>query len=219
MLDEKVPPPMSALAPTTEPALPAELSVALKEWAVSIRALREGRQILLLRKGGIREEGGEFEVQARDILLMPTYEHQMEQAGTLQPCYGAWLEDEQQRRPKGEQFRIDAWARITDILIVRDFGALYTLKSQHIYDDAFLRFRSETSPEKPLYALFLRTYELPSPVLLPMEMDYYGCRSWITLSETIPVGEARPVLSDHTYSERVRVTRRLLTGEPASPEV
>ena len=33
---------------------------ALKEWAVVCDALRDGRQICLLRKGGIREEAGVF---------------------------------------------------------------------------------------------------------------------------------------------------------------
>ncbi|MES2464849.1 MAG: DUF1802 family protein [Armatimonadota bacterium] len=195
--------------------LPPRLSAALKEWAVAIRALREGRQILLLRKGGIREEGGEFEVQTRDVLLFPTYEHQMEQAGMLQPCYGAWLQDEQRRKPTEGNVRLDIWARITDILIVRNFDALYTLKSQHIYDDSLLKFRTENEPHKPLYALFLRAYELPASITLPMEMDYYGCKSWISLTEPVETGDAKPVLSDHTYSERVRVTRRLLEGDTA----
>ena len=131
----------------------------------------------------------------------------------LQPCYGAWLQEEQRRKPTGEFVRFHAWARITDILVVRDFAALYTLKSQHIYDDALLRFRTENEPQKPLYALFLRAYELPASVTVPLEMDYYGCKSWISLTEPIAVGEAKPVLSDHTYSERVRVTRRLLEGD------
>lgn len=192
---------------------PAFLSTALKEWAVAIRALREGRQILLLRKGGIREEGGEFEVQTRDVLLFPTYEHQMEQAGMLQPCYSAWLTEEQRRKPTGELVRFDAWTRITDILEVRNFEALYTLKSQHIYDDALLRFRTENDTHKPLYALFLRAYDLPKPVTIPMEMDFYGCKSWVTLTEPVEIDDAKPALSDHTYSERVRVTRRLLEGD------
>jgi hypothetical protein len=193
--------------------LPSSLNAALKEWAVAIRALREGRQILLLRKGGIREEGGEFEVQTRDVLLFPTYEHQMEQAGMIQPCYGAWLQEEQRRKLADEQVRLDAWARITDVLIVRHFEALYTLKSQHIYDDSLLRFRTENEPHKPLYALFLRAYELPAPVTVPMEMDYYGCKSWISLTQSVDTGSSKPVLSDHTYFERVRVTRRLLEGD------
>ena len=198
--------------PDTTKPLPPFLAVALKEWAVAIRALREGRQILLLRKGGIREEGGEFNVPTRDVLLFPTYEHQMEQAGMLQPCYGSWLREEQRRKPSSEDVRFDAWARITDILVVRNFKALYTLKSQHIYDDALLRFRTENDLQKPLYALFLRAYDLPASVTVPIEMDYYGCKSWITLEESVATGDTKPVLSDHTYAERARVTRRLLEG-------
>ncbi|MBC8104849.1 MAG: DUF1802 family protein [Cytophagales bacterium] len=207
-------PPTAQMRPDSAALTPPEsLSIALKEWAVVIRALREGRQILLLRKGGIREESGEFEVQAREVLLSPTYEHQTEQAGMLQPCYGAWLQEEQRRRPPDDQIRFDAWARITEIVVVRNPRALYTLKSQHIFDDALLRFRTEQAPQKPLFALFLRTYVLPRPIVVPMEVDYYGCKSWISLTKAVDIPDTRPVLSDRTYGERVRVTRRLLEEE------
>ena len=33
--------------------LPEQCQIALKEWAVTVESLAEGRQILLLRKGGI----------------------------------------------------------------------------------------------------------------------------------------------------------------------
>jgi hypothetical protein len=52
------------------------LSIALKEWATLCRALETGRQIILLRKGGIYESAGEFEVEHRRFLLFPTYLHQ-----------------------------------------------------------------------------------------------------------------------------------------------
>ncbi len=186
--------------------------MALKEWSVAVRALREGRQILLLRKGGVREAEGEFTVDARDVLLFPTYEHQEEQPDALQPCYGAWREEEAQRRPAGENVRIEAWARITDIFLVRDFDALFTFPSQHIFSDSFLRFRVENEPQKPLYCLLLRAYNLAAPVTVPMEPDYYGCRSWISLRQSVSLADSTPALSDHTYAERVRVTRRILTG-------
>ena len=38
------------------------LKDAFKEWAVICRALAEGRQALILRKGGIAEAGGDFRV-------------------------------------------------------------------------------------------------------------------------------------------------------------
>ena len=57
-------------------AWPTSLQVALKEWATVCRALESGRQIILLRKGGIYEAAGEFEVEHREFLLFPTYVHQ-----------------------------------------------------------------------------------------------------------------------------------------------
>lgn len=166
---------------------------------------------MLLRKGGILDAGGEFQVEARETLLFPTYLHEDEQAGSLQPCYGQWLTEENRRRSPGETVRIDAWARITDIVVVKNTDALYRLASQHIYSDSFLRFRIENDTHKPLYALFLRAYDLPESKLVALEPDHYGCRSWITLTEPIEAPEDQPALSEFTYNERVRVTKRLLT--------
>src|SRR6188472_2307864 len=50
--------------------------IALKEWAIICKALEEGKQILLLRKGGIMEYRKGFEVKHNEFLLYPTFEHQ-----------------------------------------------------------------------------------------------------------------------------------------------
>lgn len=49
-------------------------NLALKEWAVVCQALAEGKQIFILRKGGIQEK--EFQVKDQEFLLYPTLEHQ-----------------------------------------------------------------------------------------------------------------------------------------------
>ena len=36
------------------------MPIAFKEWAVTVRALAEGEQLVTLRKGGIREPGKHF---------------------------------------------------------------------------------------------------------------------------------------------------------------
>jgi hypothetical protein len=53
---------------------------ALKEWAVVCKALEEGRQVLLLRKGGIMEYKQGFEVKHDKFLLFPTFEHQSKES-------------------------------------------------------------------------------------------------------------------------------------------
>jgi len=44
--------------------------------AVVCSALEAGRQIILLRKGGIYESAGEFEIEHRQFLFFPTFLHQ-----------------------------------------------------------------------------------------------------------------------------------------------
>ena len=49
---------------------------AFKEWAVICRAITTGRQDIILRKGGIVEPGGSFQLLAESFLLFPTFVHQ-----------------------------------------------------------------------------------------------------------------------------------------------
>src|SRR5438270_13438884 len=56
--------------------LPPTLPTALKEWKLVTEALATGRQILLLRKGGIYESAGEFELEHPEFVFFPTYLHQ-----------------------------------------------------------------------------------------------------------------------------------------------
>ena len=51
-------------------------NTALKEWAVITQALDRGDQLLILRKGGIKEQKKQFVLEKEDFLLYPTYEHQ-----------------------------------------------------------------------------------------------------------------------------------------------
>src|SRR4051812_27107126 len=52
------------------------MPIAFKEWAVTVRALAEGEQLVTLRKGGIREENKHFELEHERFFLYPTFDHQ-----------------------------------------------------------------------------------------------------------------------------------------------
>src|SRR4051812_26372991 len=56
--------------------LRSQLHVALKEWGSVCSALEEGRHMVLLRKGGILEAIGGFELVHPQFFLFPTYLHQ-----------------------------------------------------------------------------------------------------------------------------------------------
>ena len=54
------------------------MRTAFKEWAVIVDALGRGQQILILRKGGISEGPGGFQVEQPEFLLFPTLEQDID---------------------------------------------------------------------------------------------------------------------------------------------
>ncbi len=193
--------------------LPNELTIALKEWAVVQRSLLEGHQIILLRKGGLVEDTGDFDLKARQFLLYPTYEHETERVGDLQPCFGQWLKEEEARKLPPGEVRLEAVAEVSDVVRVDDRAKLLNLAPQHIWSPQFIDGRYDWEPYKPVFVLLLRAYVLPSPIILPVIRAYGGCRSWIDLAEPISTTGAVPAVSDERYARRRELTLQLL-GEP-----
>jgi hypothetical protein len=180
---------------------------ALKEWAVVINALEAGQTIMLLRKGGIREQGGRFQVNHQRVLLYPTYEHQQgfllkqEYAGLVHPVTSGW---------HPETVRIGSWADITDILPVSDESIVNNLLPFHIWNELFISDRLKWKSSQPLYILLLRTYQLSQPQEIPYLTEYGGCKSWIDIQQPISLQDAEPVVSDSTYSELVGTIRGII---------
>ena len=77
-----------------------------------MHALLEGEQILDVRKGGIREDGRHFAVQATRIWLYPTLEHQRPEL--LKTAYSRWVESEPPADGPGD-FEIAGWADVVKI--------------------------------------------------------------------------------------------------------
>lgn len=173
---------------------------ALKEWAVAVKALTQGKMIMLLRKGGIKEEGNRFQVVHDQILLYPTYEHQ--QPHLLKPDYAT------QVNPvtpgwHPETIQIDSWAKITNVLQVSNESTVTKLLPYHIWNEPFVSERFNWKPRQPLYVILLRTYRLPEAVIIPYRQEYGGCRSWIDLVEPIVIEGAVPVVDDNEYTQQV----------------
>ena len=92
-------------------------TTALKEWAVAIKALREGRQVLLVRKGGISEETRDFRISAERFLLFPTYEHQ--RADLLQPSFRDDLPPTLAEHDPSV-VRFDTYGEVTDVFEITE---------------------------------------------------------------------------------------------------
>jgi hypothetical protein len=180
-------------------AWPISLDVALKEWATVVRALEAGRQILLLRKGGILEQSikNRFEIKYNEFLLFPTYLHQSR--GELKPEAHAEL---QPVTAEPEQVRITAAGVVTDIIKVQSREQVDRLDSEHIWTSSLIDMRFQYKPQNPLYLVLVRAYRLHQPAVLANTPAYTGCKSWVPLEQPIETGDALPVLDDVKYEHR-----------------
>ena len=181
--------------------LPTSSSRALKEWAVVVRALEAGQQLVILRKGGISEVGNEFRIEFPEFLFYPTYEHQ--KADSLLSTFESVLQRTQQAAPDANVVRIGSFARVTDSFDILSESQVAALRPYHIWSDAYALERLHWRPTKPLAALALRVYKLPEEVELPFRPNYRGCTSWVTLEQEISLAGAQPVISDAEYAQRV----------------
>ena len=145
--------------------LPERCQIALKEWAVTVESLAEGRQILLLRKGGIHEEGKDFKVIHPEFLLYPTYEHQREDL--LKPLHQPALQRLLAESPRGESISFTHWAKCEEVIEVSDQAKVNDLSSHHIWTDEYAQSRLRWKPMLPLSIMLLRIYRLEQSATVP----------------------------------------------------
>jgi hypothetical protein len=183
------------------------LQHALKEWAVICRALAEGQQALLLRKGGIAESSGEFEVEHRRFWLFPTYVHQ--QKDGIVPEAAPLLEQAEADHPPPGIVRLTYFAEAAAIYVVRDLADAEKLAGLHCWSKQTVQSRFEY--RRPgLFVLAVRVYRAPQMFDLPDTAKYAGCRSWVELDRALPTEGATPVVKEEAFAEVLRTLDRLL---------
>ena len=181
--------------------LPDRCQIALKEWAVTVRALAQGRQILLLRKGGIHEEGKDFRVIHPEFLLYPTYEHQREDL--LKPGHQSDLTRLLADAPRSDTITFSYWAKVEEVIEVEEQEKVDDLSPHYIWTNAYAQSRLHWKPMLPLSIMLLRVYQLEQPVSVPYLPEYGGCKSWVEIIPRINLVSLQPVLSDQDFQRQV----------------
>lgn len=179
--------------------LPASLSTGLKEWATVCAALSSGRQMILLRKGGIYESAGEFELEHPAFILFPTYLHQ--NLKMLKPEAHSGFEA---RSAEPAQVKLTSAGVVTDIIQLRSRSQMDAIDGEHIWTPPLIDMRFNYRPENPLYLLLVRAYRLRAEVTVENTPAYAGCKSWVPLDQAIETSGSMPVLDDAAYSARRR---------------
>ena len=173
--------------------------IALKEWAIVCKALEDGKQMLLLRKGGIMEYRKGFEVKHNEFLLYPTFEHQSVES--IKDDYKEKLNEiieEQNKYNKSNNNRkkididnknfntannniIKLLAKVEDVIEISDKLILSELRDYHIWSDEYVTMRMNYNPSKPMSILLLRIYKLRKPLIVDINDTWAGCKSWIDI--------------------------------------
>src|SRR5579885_353131 len=104
------------------------IEIALKEWASVCNALETGRQTILLRKGGIYEAAGEFELENPQFLLFPTSLHQ-----TLTMLTPEAHEAFEPAGAEPSEVRISAAALVTDIVQLKSRPQMDSIDAEHVW--------------------------------------------------------------------------------------
>jgi hypothetical protein len=204
-------------------------AAGLKEWAIVCKALEEGRQVVLLRKGGIMEYKYGFEVKHNNFFLYPTYEHQSKES--LQPDYADKLDVVLQNTPRDNRNRISLCATAIHVMEITDNVVLGRLEKYHIWNDRYVNIRMRYNPKKPMYVVVLRVYKMNDPIEVDIEPELTGCRSWVPIRSSntklqahqksqddynkqsvveIIDADCQPVLNDSEFKEIVKELQELL---------
>ena len=187
---------------------------AFKEWAVVVRALLAGEQILDVRKGGLRETDRHFAVRSDRCWLYPTVEHQRPEL--LKPAYRRWVADTQAAAPAEGTLRIDGWAELVGETTVSDPAELEKLDGKFIWTLDYAASRLQWKHRDPLWILAVRAHRLEEPITLEYRAEYGGCTSWVDLDglpdDPTSVG-SEPVLTDESFAARLRLVEQSL-GRP-----
>lgn len=153
---------------------------ALKEWSAAVRAMLDGRQTVLLRKGGIHEK--RFDLAAGEFVFFPTVAH--EQAARVRPEHRDLLLAAE-LDSTADEIVVRAGAKVVAAVAVNRPEGLEELADTHIWTAASVRSdRLDFRPKHLLTVLVVSARALMNPLRLHRDPAYGGCKSWVDLPVT-----------------------------------
>ena len=178
---------------------------ALKEWATVVRALEQGKQTVILRKGGILETASGFNIESKKFFLFPTWEHQ--ETKHVKPEFHDFLNNVLNKRPNEGFNKISSYAEVMYEKDVEDEEIINNLTEFHVWSDSYIQERRRWMPEKPMRAVFLKTIKIPE-FNLSLKPEFSGCKSWIELNSNFESGES--ALNDNEIDRKLQKFKEIV---------
>lgn len=181
------------------------MSQAFKEWAIVCEALGDGRQSLILRKGGIAEGREGFAFRHQQFFLFPTWFH--EQLERTRLPQDTCLPPE-----PTEEVEIRYAVEVEWSGLVTDWNKVQALESLHVLSEGVVRERFNYEGTPGIHVAFVRAYRLEPAHKIRLEPRFGGCRSWITIPEISDCALVS-VLTDEEHERRARQIAQILGFE------
>ncbi len=182
--------------------------ILFKEWSVIVQALLEGRQILILRKGGISETEGRFTIESREFFLYPTKVHQnpkdlvnVADQQVIAAAEGQIAED---------HVLLKAFSHVEHYERVTDLARIQALRKYHVWSDSLIEQRFHWGNEDWLDVFVLKVFRLPQPLELKNDSKFAGCKSWIHLQKPLSAPGVLPVMAEEQFQQRLKEVLELL---------
>jgi hypothetical protein len=177
------------------------MTPALKEWSAAVHGLLDGRQTVLLRKGGIHEK--RFQVTAQEFVLFPTVAHS--HAQRVRPEHVDLLE-RAAADSTDSAILVRAAAKVIAAVEVTAPERIDEIEDLHIWTaDSVRADRLDFRPKHRLTVLVVAVRPLVVPERMTRLPEYAGCKSWVDLPTAPAVGA--PV---HDAAMLERVADRVL---------
>ncbi len=159
---------------------------ALKEWQVVNDAILEGKQSILVRKGGILDTINDFPPEEKEFLIFPTYEHQKKEYVKKEFHY-LFKEPEVSKCEVGEvlleKYKINLLCKLKECKQITDKKQLKDILQYVIYTYEFLEMRFNYRQDEPLNVLVIEPHTLEKEILVEYTDSIKGCKSWITITK------------------------------------
>ena len=189
--------------------IPGMSDIGLKEWAVTVDALERGDQTILLRKGGIREDGRHFKVEHDQFFLYPGHFHEGE--ALLKPAYRDRF-GQVESQDFGDVITLSVFAEIAEVIEITEREQVEALEPFHIWTADFVTKRFNWKPRHPLNLIILRAHILQQPQALMVMEGYAGCKSWVQFVEEYPVGVTSPAMPDRKFEAQAAAIREAVSA-------
>jgi len=196
-----------SLAAGASQAIKRVMLPALKEWDVVCEALGSGRQVVVIRKGGIAEGKDGLRFEHDEFVLLPTFFHQQSERVVPEADFAARQEDREGER---ESVEVRHAATLVWHKLVTDRAVLGRLQAFHILTPEEVETRFVQKPAPGVQVALLRVYRLDPPQRVAWQKSFGGCRSWAEMDADLESCSRVSVLSDERFAELERELHAIL---------